>query len=931
MKKLLKFILYFVLFVLIVLFTAPVLFKGKIIKIAKDQINNSINAKAEFKDLNLSFFKNFPYLNAGIKDLTVTGIDDFEGDTLIHIGSIDIAIEVISAIKMENIEIKKIAINDPTINALVLEDGKANWDIAKETEEPSLEDTDTNASGFDANIALKSFKISQANIYYTDISSDLSASLEDFNFELSGDFSQDYSSLIINSNTDKVNVLMSGIKYLSDVVLNIHLDIDANLKDMQFKLMENSLALNDLILTLDGSIEMPDTTNILVDLNYGTNDAEFKSLLSLVPAIYKRDFEELKTQGKVSLKGGVKGTVNDTEMPDVNGKLQIKNAQFSYPDLPKTANNINIDVDYFYDGNQMDNTTVDVNKFHVEFGGNPIDLVLNLKTPISDPFINSQMKANIDLASFADIIPLEDTEIKGEIISNLDVMGNLSLIENEKYEEFKAVGGIKITDFYFNSPDVPKALGIEEADVTYSPKHLEILKFKAYMGESDFAFNGKVTNFLPFIFKDETIYGQLNFSSSNINLNELMPTEDSETEVNESNDTSNIEVIGIPSNIDFTLKSTIANLLYEDFEMQNLVGNIYIKDSKVIMEKLSMDALSGELLVSGVYNTQDIDNPLVDFNFQANEIDISTAFESFAVLGKIAPIVSKATGKVSLGMEYSSFLSNTMAPILKSIVGGGNMTSEKISLNGSNAFSAIGEQLNLDEFKELILQDLDLDFEILAGKLLVSPFETNMGETNLLIAGQQSFENTMDYDINLSAPKSLFGSSNTSLNSIYNNSTLKGLDLANSDNVNLLVKLTGKMSNPTVKIDPVAGLKETTEAVKEELKANAKEAIDTKKAEAKAEAKKEADKIMAEAQKNADEVKKQGKIAANKVREEANKNAAKMVDEAKNVLLKKAAEIGAKEVKAEGEKKATLIEKESEAKAQKIIDTAQNKADKLLN
>jgi exopolysaccharide biosynthesis protein len=73
MKKLLKFLLFFILFILVVLFTAPILFKGKIIKIAHEQINNNINAKASFDDINLSFFKHFPYLTAGIKQLTIEG------------------------------------------------------------------------------------------------------------------------------------------------------------------------------------------------------------------------------------------------------------------------------------------------------------------------------------------------------------------------------------------------------------------------------------------------------------------------------------------------------------------------------------------------------------------------------------------------------------------------------------------------------------------------------------------------------------------------------------------------------------------------------------------------------------------------------------------------------------------------------------------
>ena len=931
MKKLLKFLFFFVLFVLIVLFTAPILFKGKIVTVANEQISNSVNAEAKFDDIKLSFFKQFPYLSVSIKGLSVVGIDDFEGDTLVYINSFDLAANVISAIKMEKIELKKIAIVDPVINGIILESGQANWDIAKETEDIEEEPSDTSAGEFDATIALKSFTISNASISYTDLEGNMSASLENFNFELGGDLGQAHSAIVIDSKTDKLNFSMAGIRYLKDVILNIHIDIDANLEQNIFVLQQNSFALNGLELKLDGSVEMPDSADMKFDLAYATNNTEFKSLLSLVPAIYMTDFEGLKTSGNLALNGKVTGTLGEEHTPDVKGKLVVKDANFSYPDLPKSAENININLEYFYDGRQMDNTTVDVNKFHVEMGGNPVDITLNLKTPISDPFINSQINANLDLATVLDIIPLEDTELKGRIISNLDIMGNMSLIENEKYEQFKAVGTLLINDLYYNSPDVPKPVIITAADLKFSPQYLHVNSFKTKMGNSDFSLVGKVTDFLPYVFKDETVHGEFAFNAGTVDLNEFMGEETEEQEVEEESDSSSLTAVEVPGNIDFVLKSSIETLYYEKLVINNVNGTIIIRDSKVKMDKLSMNTLDGSIVLSGEYDSKDIKNPLVDLDIDAKSIDIPQAFAAFGILKKVAPIASKATGNISLGLNYSSFLNEKMKPKLKSIIGGGFLTSDKIGINGSNSFSAISSQLNSDAFKEIILDDIDLLYEIRSGKLFVQPFETKMGSTNLMIAGEQGFDNTLDYGINIMAPKSLFGNSNTSINNLYSNAALPGFDLNSSETVNLLVKLTGDMKNPKVKIDPKATVKSATENVKKELKENAQQAIESKKDDAKEKARAEADKIIAQAEKQAAEVKKQGKIAADKVRAESKANAAKLKKEAgSNPIKKKAAEIAGDKLISEGNKRANQIEKEANAKAQKIIDEANKKADRLL-
>ena len=185
---------------------------------------------------------------------------------------------------------------------------------------------------------------------------------------------------------------------------------------------------------------MPNEEDITVDLKYGLDKADFKSLLSLIPAIYMKDYQDVQAAGKLQLDGSVKGTYNEKVMPDVALTLLVENGRFKYPDLPKSAENIGIDVNLFFDGVQNDNTTVDVNKFHVDLGGNPVDLALNIKTPISDMQLNGNVNMKLDLATINDVIPLDSTTLKGKIDAALDFMGFMSYIDNEEYEKFKADG-----------------------------------------------------------------------------------------------------------------------------------------------------------------------------------------------------------------------------------------------------------------------------------------------------------------------------------------------------------------------------------------------------------------------------------------------------------------------------------------------------------
>jgi hypothetical protein len=923
MKKFLKIFAIFILVILILLFVLPFAFRGKIIKIAKDQINSSLNARADFDNLSISLFRHFPDLSVGVKNMYIAGIDDFEGDTLFSANSINVVVDLLSAIKMKDIQIKRIYVDKPRIYALILADGRANWDIVKET--PAT--TDTTTSDLNPQVELKHFELKDAFIRYDDNEGKIYTTLDNMDFVLTGDMSQDFTTLSINSTTGLLNVVYDGIRYLKNASLTVDMDVDADLKKWVFTLRKNTFDLNELVLKFDGTIGLPNDTDMVFDLKYGLEKTDFKPLLSLVPAIYMKDFKDVQASGQIKLNGTIKGTYNDKVMPNILLDMKVDNGMFKYPSLPKSADHIGIDVNLFYDGVQMDNSTVDVNKFHVELGGNPVDLMLNVKTPVSDMYVNGNLKMDLDLATVNDVIPLDSTKLTGKIKAGLDFMGYVSSVEKGEYEKFKADGNLIIKDFTYRSPDLPREFRIIDANILFSPRYLDMQSFKAVMGKSDFNASGKLENFIPYAFKDETIHGNFIFTSGLLDLNEMMG---STTETTAA-DTAPLSVVAIPGNIDFKLVSRIDKILYDKLEIENAIGTILVKDSRLILDGLKMRMLEGSMQLSGEYNTKDIKNPSVDLDFKATTIDIPMAVKAFSMLQKFAPIADKAVGKVTLGMKYSSYLDPHMMPVMNSIVGKGNFTSNVIGLKSSAMFDKIGDALKTKAFNNMTLNNIGIDFEIRDGRLLVDPFETKMGNTTLMIGGSQGLDQTMNYAVGITMPRSDLGSSaNAIIDNMISKATSAGLKVDPLENLTLHAKVTGTFKDPKVGLD----MKENSRKSKEEIKAQVMEAvkveIDQKKEEARAAAQVEADKIMAEAAKQADLLKKSAEDAANVVRQEANTNADNIVKKAKDPISKKLAEEGARQVKKEGEASAQKIIKEADVKAEAILKSAKEQSDKLL-
>ena len=933
MKKILKILLIVVLIILAALIVTPILFKQQLFDKAKEVANTSVNARIDFSDLKLTFFKDFPHLTASLYDVSVAGIDQFEGDTLMAFDEFSATVNLMSLIKKEAIKVRGITLDRPRISGIILEDGTANWDIAKETDQPLEEEAVDSSSGgsMDLKVALKKFEIRNATISYSDLSSGMNASLEDFNFLLSGDLGMDHTTLEMTSTTERLNFVMDGIRYVKDAMLDIRVNVDADLINYIFTLEDNSFAINDLVLLLDGSVAMPEDDDMSVDMNFATTETSFKSLLSMVPAIYMKDFEEVETRGQLSLSGSIKGKLTDEHTPSADLNLRVENAMFNYPDLPKSANNIQIDVDVHYDGVQNDNSVIDVNTFHVELGENPVDFSMHMITPMSDPQVNARLEAKVDFSTLADVVPMDDMSLSGFLDASIDIMGKMSSIENEKYEEFKAEGRIEIREFELTSADIPVPVLINRIEMNFSPQFVKLSDFDASMGSSDIQMKGNLENFLPFVFEDGIIKGDLVLTSNLLDLNELMPESIEEEEEDLPEDTTLMAVIEVPAGIDFTFQSDIKKVIYDKLDITNIHGLIIVRDQRVIMQDLSLDVLEGKITVSGEYNTQDIKTPMVELALDVQKIDIPSAFIAFVTVQKLAPIAENATGKISTRLDFTSFLGDGMMPVMNSIVGKGNLSSEMIEINNSRIFEKIGDVLKSDRFKVISMKDLELNYSIRNGRVYIQPYETKIGSSALIMKGDQGLDQTMNYEMLMKIPRSELGSTvQAGMNELSALAAAQGITLDPGETVDVKFLVTGTFKDP--KIRPVfeEGVKNISNQVKEQVREQVEEKVEEVKQEVKQEVNQQAEKILAEAQVKADLVKEEARNAGEELIRLAEEEGQKRIKDAgSNPLKKIAAEQYAKTLKTESEKKAEKLEAEADKKADDIMSKAREQADKL--
>lgn len=450
---------------LVILFVAPFIFKGKIIAIAKEQINKNINANVDFKDLSLSFFRHFPRVSVALEELQVVGAGVFAKDTLISAKEIDVAVNLFSVIGGKNMKIYSVNIDQPRIHALVTKEGKANWDIVKpDTAAATPEDTAA-SSPFQMN--LHHYAIKKAYIKYDDAGSGMSTELINLTHEGSGDFTADLFTLQTNTRADAVTFIYGGIPYLNKIQPGIDLDVQVDTKNSKYTWKTDEIALNGLKLATAGYFQLENDSSYKMDISFNAPSTDFKSILSLIPAVYQQDFEKIKTSGKAIFSGVIKGFYNRVMIPAFDINLEVQDGFFQYPDLPKPVQHINFQVKATNSVGAPDATTINITKGHIEFGNDPFDFRVLLQNPMTTRYIDAAAKGHLDLAGITQFVKLPGTKLSGTIDADVQAKGSLAVVQKQQPGEFTAKGYININKLYYASKDFPQTIQNTSARINF--------------------------------------------------------------------------------------------------------------------------------------------------------------------------------------------------------------------------------------------------------------------------------------------------------------------------------------------------------------------------------------------------------------------------------------------------------------------------------
>jgi hypothetical protein len=574
------------------------------------------------------------------------------------------------------------------------------------------------------------------------------------------------------------------VNYLKNVNIKLDAVLGIDLKKARYTFKENTGYINQLPLEFNGFVQLVEE-NQLYDMTFKTPTSSFKNLLALLPKQYSGNLNSIKTEGNFDLKGTVKGTFSKTTIPTLDISFISKNAMFKYADLPKAVNNINIDANIINTTGFIKDTYVAINNAAFKIDKDIFSASGNVANLAENATINLKGKGSINLDNIGKVYPIAlENQLKGFLKADVTTKFDMNSIEKGNYQNIKNKGNITVSNFKYKGEDVANPFYIDKASVTFNTNTIVLEEFKAKTGASDLAIQGNLENFYGFLFKNQKLKGNFDLNSNVFKVDDFLAKSETITNVEKQEKTTSLK---IPAFLNITLNATANKVIYDNINLTNVSGNIFIKDETVRLKNLKSSVFGGNIDFDGVVSTKGEKSKFtMDLNLK--ELNIADSFSRLDMLNAIAPIAKTIEGKINSTIQVSGDLEDDMTPNLKSISGDllGQLLNTKVKSNNSKALSLLGSKVDFLDVSKLNLNEVSALFSFNNGAVSVKPFSMNYKDIGIQIGGKHGFDNSMNYDITFDVPVKYLGSAVTTalaqltpkdaatIKSIPINATLKG-------------------------------------------------------------------------------------------------------------------------------------------------------------
>ena len=558
---------------------------------------------------------------------------------------------------------------------------------------------------------------------------------------------------------------------LEDMLIDLHLDIDANLPDFAYFMPKEMDLKGKTKGKANAKIRLSDLSEMR--LEKGTIDAD----LTLTNIAYTMDSMEATlpyTKAKVFIpnKNPSRKSVNwacvdlDTKQVDFSMDTTINAALGASLIRIEAANVLNNEQDYFASIHtaSLDGRFEDI---HADLTNAELEAYLAGGKKMSAKIQTDALQAEMgeELMAKTEALRIEAAARYKAGEENILLQWNPRLTIHLKNGEVRM-------------PErLPEPVYIPSIEFAYSNKAMNIANSRIELGNSDLNIKGNVRHIGGWFRHKKILEGELDIVSDHCDANQLMAwfsadeetSQESEAESQESkaesqeeltstpeqntpDSTKEMEPFMVPLDVDLALNTNLKEVEIFNQVAKDLKGGIFMQEGNLILDEVGFVCRAAKLQLTAMYRSPRRNHLYLGMDYHMVDVDIDELLTMIPNLEEMVPMLSSFKGAAEFHLAAETYLNSQYQPKMSTLRGAASLTGKDLVVLDGETFDKISKLLLFSKKTENKIDSINAELTIYKNQIDVYPLCVQMDNYMVALGGRHNTNMTFDYDINVLSP-----------------------------------------------------------------------------------------------------------------------------------------------------------------------------------
>ena len=545
---------------------------------------------------------------------------------------------------------------------------------------------------------------------------------------------------------------------LGDMLLDLHMQLKANLPDFAYFLPDSMELEGQAKGTLDAKIRLKDLTDMKLEKGLLAADLHFQDLRyaqDSMRAVLPTSHLTLQLPNNTPTRKSVNWAKADLTADKID--FLMGNSTHAMIDAPalhaEIANVLAKGQDYW--------ATLAFDAIDAQYD----DILADLKQSELEAFVSGGQKVSAKLRT---------TALNGRMGEELQAKtGNLALEAAARYNKegentllkWNPRLKINLKNGVLNIPErLPETVYIPSIEFKYSNREMTIDNSRIELGNSDLNLKGNVRHIGKWFRHQDILEGELDIVSDHCDVNQLLAwfsaDKGSEEQSAVSNQSSE-EVESkkeegdpfiVPTDVDLALNTHLREVEVFNQHAKDLKGGIYVKNGTLMLDEVGFVCRAAKLQLTAMYRTPRKNHLYVGLDYHMLDVDIDELLTMIPNLEDMVPMLKSFKGAAQFHLAAETYLKSNYEPKMSTLRGAASLSGKDLVVMDSETFSKIAKLLQFKKKTENKIDSINAEITVYKNDIDVYPLCVQMDNYMVALGGRHKTDMSFDYDINVLSP-----------------------------------------------------------------------------------------------------------------------------------------------------------------------------------